>query len=238
MTIGMPGCRASSRAARSELVRIQLEVEGEGELPEACEAPFPGRLVEEVSAARVAGPGGFMVQDLPDAAQARTLRQVAKNARQLGVFQRSGGDDDIVQGGRGELRGDPARLRDAGPREAWPVHIEVADAHRLDQRAAGELEALDRQVRLEARPVVDGVAVDDRVLTRVVTGDGVRRDVPEVKVRIPELHSLLPERVDSPCSGWLRRQKSPPQSRRGGKRSSGSRTTSLVNSSPRSVKRR
>ena len=176
----------------AELVRIQLEIEGEGVFFEACEASFPRRLLQEISPALVAGPGGFVVQDLPDAAQARALREVAKNARQLRVFQRRGGDDDIVQGGRGELRGNPARFGDARLGEARPVHFEVTDAHRLHQRAAGELEALHRQVRLEARAVVDGIAVNHRVLARIVPADRVRGHVPEVEVGSQSLIQCCP----------------------------------------------
>ena len=174
----------------AELARVELEVEGEGALLEACESLPPRRLVEEVPPALVAGPRGLVVQNLPDAAEPAAVREIAKDGGKVGVFERRRGDHRVVQGRRRELRGDPTSLRDAGLRETRPIALDVADADRLDEGAAGELESVDGKVRLVAHPVIYRVAVDHRKLAGIVAAPRLRGDVPEVKVRVPELHGL------------------------------------------------
>ena len=171
-----------------ELARIQLKVEGEGELLEPGESPPPRRLIEEVPAPLVAGPRGLVVHDLPDPAEPGAAREVVEDGGKVRVLERGRGDDDVVERRVGQLPGDPPRLRHARSGEGRPVLLDVADAHRLDEGASGELEPLDREVRLVARPAVDRVAVHRRELARVMAARRPRADVPEMEVRVPELH--------------------------------------------------
>ena len=181
----MPGEQAGSLA---ELARVELEIEGEGELLQPRETALPDRLVEEIPPALVPRPGGFVVQDLPDAAKARALREIAEDGRQVRVLERCAGNHGVVAGRRGELFADPPCLGDASLGVARPVLLDVADAHGLDEGAPGEIEAFDGQIRFEARPVVERVAIGGEELTRVMAGSRLRGDVPQMEVRVPELH--------------------------------------------------
>ena len=186
---GDPGMARDEAGGLPELAGVELKVEGEGELLEPGESPSPRRLIEEVPAPFVAGPRRLVVHDLPDAAEPRAACELVENGGKVRVLERRRGDDDVVERRGGQLPGYPLRLRHARSGEGWPVLLDVADAHRLDEGASGELEPLDREVRLVPRPAVDRIAIHGGELAWVMAAHRSRGDVPEVEVRVPELHA-------------------------------------------------
>ena len=123
----------------------------------------------------VARPGWLVVEDLADAADPRVGGQSLQQRRHTFVLQRRGWHHRVREPPGAELLRDPLSFGGAGVGEGFPFHAGVLRAHHLQKRAADQLEAIAGDIAFVAGQGVSGVV-------------NSRRHIPDMKVRIPELH--------------------------------------------------
>ena len=132
----------------------------------------------------VARPGGLVVEDLTDAADPIVRGQLLQQRRDAVVLQRRGCHHVVGEPPGAELPRDPVRFAGTRVGKGLPFDAGVLGAHHLDERAADQLEAIAVDITLVAGQGVAGVVHS-------------RRHIPNMKVRIPELHRGVSITIDA-----------------------------------------